>query len=147
MSQKRRLSADGTKPLKFKKVKEEETLPLAGPGVDLHYVKLFGAWLWLGCSKEKQLLSCVASFLFRLIRKKASLALETSMRSNRLEQSQSIGEYMAAKFNSKDSVVVNRVLKPFKFTSVHFQGRIASVHAVCRHGVSPYKGCADASSC
>ena len=47
------------------------------------------------------------------VARKASLARETSTRSNRLEQSQSIGEYMAAKFNSKDSIVVPRVLKPF----------------------------------
>ena len=47
------------------------------------------------------------------VARKASLARETSTRSNRLEQAQSIGEYMAAKFNSKDSIVVPRVLKPF----------------------------------
>lgn len=49
------------------------------------------------------------------VARKASLARETSTRSNRLEQSQSIGEYMAAKFNSKDSIVVPRVLKPFSY--------------------------------
>ena len=51
MSNKRRLSADGTKPLKFKKVKEEETT-LERPA-ELAYVKMFGAWLCLSCSKEQ----------------------------------------------------------------------------------------------
>lgn len=51
MSNKRRLSADGTKPLKFKKVKEEETT-LEIPA-ELAYVKMFGAWLCLSCSKEQ----------------------------------------------------------------------------------------------
>ncbi|CAL1136370.1 unnamed protein product [Cladocopium goreaui] len=88
MSNKRRLSADGTKPLKFKKVKEEETT-LEIPA-ELAYVA-----------------------------RKASLARETSTRSNRLEQSQSIGEYMAAKFNSKDSIVEG-LLQFVRFVDEHF---------------------------
>ena len=48
MSNKRRLSADGTKPLKFKKVKEEHKLEPGPADPELAYIKVFGCWLWLG---------------------------------------------------------------------------------------------------
>lgn len=56
--------------------------------------------------EETQITARVLPQLLSCFTEEASLVREASVRSSRLEQSQSIGEYMATKFQSKDSNVV-----------------------------------------